>query len=563
MTPEIQKRVQEWLDGPYDEKTKAEIRTLSEEELTERFSSGISFGTGGMRALMGVGTSRMNIYTVGMATQGLALYLLKNVKTPSVLIGYDSRHHSRLFAEEAARVLAGNGIHVFFLKELRPTPFISFTCRHKQCSAAIMITASHNAKEYNGYKVYWSDGAQVVFPHDTGIMEEVRAVTSVSKAPFDSPLIEQINGSLDNAYLDAIRPLQHFPEENKRLGPTLKIAYTSLHGTGITIVPQALQDWGFSSLCFVAKQIVPDGDFPTVKIPNPEYKETLQLGIDTLVKEKADILLASDPDADRLAVVAWHHEQPVILNGNEIASLCVHYLCEQNKLPPNGAFVTTIVSTELIKTIALSYNKACFEVLTGFKYIGEKIHEWELSKEYTFLFGAEESYGYLLGTHARDKDAIVSSCLLAEIALYAKRAGKTLIDLLDTLYQHYGIFREGQLSIPLSLQQMTALMENLRTHPPQTFCQLPVTLIEDYQSGIRHNLQTGVREKLTLPPSDVLLLRLSDASKLVIRPSGTEPKLKIYAGVHHKTGTIPESDARVNALLAAAQQEIIELQRNI
>ncbi|MBY0528884.1 MAG: phospho-sugar mutase [Rhabdochlamydiaceae bacterium] len=541
----IMDRVNTWLTGPYDESSKNEIRFLLENDkqaLVDAFYTDLTFGTGGLRALMGVGTNRLNAYTIQIATQGLANYLLAQKKCPlSVLVGFDSRHNSQEFALETARVLAGNGIRVYLLSELRPTPFISFACREKKCDAAVMITASHNPKEYNGYKVYWSDGAQVVPPHDTGIIKEVEKLTSIAqvkRSGSKDPLIETSDFSLDEAYLRAIRPLQHFPEQNKNEGSTLQITYTSFHGTGITMVPKALRDWGFTSIHIVDEQCIPDGNFPTLKFPNPEYKETLQLGMEKLISTHSDILFATDPDADRMGVVVMHKSAPVILTGNETAAICVEYLCdvmkEQDTLPKNGAFVTTIVTTELLKTIAEDHNQTCIEVLTGFKYIGEKIHLWEtMQNSPKFIYGAEESYGFLLGTHARDKDAIIASCLLAEIALHAKKQNKTLIDLLHQIYNRYGFYREAQLSIPFhpgkaGMDAMQALMTRLRAHLPHEIASKSVIYVEDYLTKTRTYLKTGKQEPLDLPISDVLLFRLDDKSKVIIRPSGTEPKVKVY-----------------------------------
>ncbi len=581
LPPDIQKRVQAWLSGPYDEQTKDEIQALLKKDpqgVIDAFYCDLDFGTGGMRGLMGPGTNRLNIYTIRRATQGLANYIRKkgqDYQQAKVVIGFDSRHHSKEFAEEAARVLAGNGIPVLLIKELRPTPFVSFACRYKKCQAGIMITASHNPAVYNGYKVYWSDGAQVVPPHDQGIIREVEAiqdVTAIKLASLDDPLISLVNGEIDSAYIAAIRPLQMRPEADKKEGATLSIAYTSLHGTGITLAPTALKDWGFPTIHYVESQIVPDGDFPTVKFPNPEFKETLQLGIDLLVREKADILLANDPDADRLGMAVLHRGQPVILTGNQIASICVEYLCHHlqalGKLKPSCAFITTIVSTELIGCIAKAWKAACFEVLTGFKYIGEMIHLWETTNNpYTFIFGAEESYGYLLGSGvARDKDAIVSSCLFAEIALFAKSQGKTFVDLLEEIYKKYGVFREEQKSISFppskeGFETMQRLMSALRKNPPKTFCGQNVVVLEDYLEGKRHSVQENKSEPLTLPKSDVLLFRLQDKSRLVIRPSGTEPKIKVYGSVRKEnpddlTSTIAACDQRLVKLLDDAAKEL-------
>lgn len=579
--PDVQKRVQAWLKGPYDQKTKDEIEQLIDKDpqgLIDAFYCDLDFGTGGMRGLMGVGTNRLNIYTIRHATQGLANYILKkgkDYKEARVLIGYDSRHHSKEFAEETARTLAGNGIHVLLLKELRPTPFISFATRYKKCQAGVMITASHNPAVYNGYKVYWSDGAQVVPPHDTGIISEVEAIkdpSAIKLAPLDHPLISLVNGEIDDAYIAAIRPLQMRSAADKKNGAQLSIAYTSLHGTGITLAPRALKDWGFPNIHYVEQQIKPDGDFPTVKFPNPEYKEALQLGIDLLTKDKCDILLANDPDADRLGMVALHHGKPVILTGNQIASICVEFLCrhlqEAGQLKPTSAFITTIVSTELIGTIARAWKASCFEVLTGFKYIGELIHVWETDNNpYTFIFGAEESYGYLFGSHvARDKDAIISSCMLSEIGLFAKTQGKTFVDLLEEIYKKYGVFREEQKSLSFppgkeGLDKMHKIMEDLHKNIPKTFCGKQVVVVEDYLAGKRHLIKENKMEPLTLPKSDVLLFRLEDGSRLVIRPSGTEPKIKLYGSVRKEKpdnlpAAIADCDKRVNALLEDAAGEM-------
>jgi len=577
---EIERRVNYWLTGPFDDATKAQVQQLKQKDpqgLIDAFFSDLAFGTGGLRALMGPGSNRINIYTIRQATQGLANYLRKQNPhgTLSVLIGFDSRHHSQEFAQESARVLAGNKIHVYLLDELRPTPYISFALRLKGASAGIMITASHNPKEYNGYKVYWSDGAQVVAPHDTGIVHEVDALKDLScvkLAAIDDPHIETIStAALDGHYFGAIAPLQHFPKESHQLGSSLKIVYTSLHGTGITMVPKALRAWGFSNLHLVKEQITPDGNFPTVKFPNPEYREALQLATQHLEATQSDIAIATDPDADRIGVVARHLGQNVLINGNEMAAICVEYLCQTltqlKAVPPKGAFVTTIVTTPLLKEIAQKQGIACFEVLTGFKYIGEKIHLWETSDpSYQFIFGAEESYGYLLGTHARDKDAIISACLIAEIALRAKLQGKTLIDTLHAIYKKYGIFREKQLSLNFNpgkegMEQMASYMHHLRANPLQSISGIPILFIEDYQSRTRQICATHTLEKLDLPQSDVLLLHLADQSRLVIRPSGTEPKIKIYGSVttqQYQTidAGIKKCDAHLDTLFAGIRSVV-------
>lgn len=543
-SPEVEKRIAQWSSKPYDDETRREIQNLKEhnpEALSDAFYTTVAFGTGGMRSVMGVGTNRLNRYTIRNATQGLAHYILsKKVEKPRVFISHDSRKNSRLFAEETARVLAGNGIEVFLTKELRPTPYVSFGCRHHHCTAAVMITASHNPPEYNGYKVYWSDGAQVVPPHDTGIITEVKKIESPNQlklGPIDDPLIHLVEAEDDEAYYEALMPLQNFPGDNQDQGAKLHIIYSPLHGCGITTVPEALKRWGFTSITYVEEQKNPDGTFPSAHSPNPEQEAALDCGIKLLQKEKGDLFIATDPDADRTGLVVMHKGAPVILNGNQIASLCTYYLCttltDQGKMPENGAIVTTIVTTELLHLIASSFNKKCFEVLTGFKYIGEKIHEWEQSGEYSFIFGAEESLGFLYGTHSRDKDSTISACLIAEMALQQKKKGKTLIDLLSEIYDKFGPFREKQLSVTFGggqqgVEKMKKIMEALRTTPPKEICGQDVIEIEDYLTSQKTTIATGKEEPLTLPQSNVLVFRLADRSKFVIRPSGTEPKIKIY-----------------------------------
>lgn len=559
----VEKKVKVWLKEPFDTKTRAEIQTLLDtntKELEESFYTDLSFGTGGLRGLMGVGTNRMNIYTVRRATQGLANYLHKveSTTTLSVAISFDNRNGSKEFAKEAAQTLIQNGIDVYLCDDLRPTPFVSFLCRLKKANAAIMITASHNPKEYNGYKVYWNDGAQVVPPHDIGIIEEVNRITDYSLPTVKTPgILYSIGQQEDQAYIHTLSSLQNFSEINKNLGHTLSIVYTSLHGTGITLIPQALFSWGFSSVRLVENQCIPDGNFPTVALPNPEHVEALHLGLTLLEQQQADLLLATDPDADRLGVAVWHKGKPCILNGNEIAALCAEYLCSHHKTKNHPAVVTTIVSTDLIETICQAHNTNCYRTLTGFKYIGELIHHWE--KEPTispsFLFGAEESYGYLYGTHSRDKDGVISCCLLAEMTLYCKNQGLTLVDYLHSLYAKYGIFREKTTSIDFApgkegIETIVQLMQHLRTTPPKEL------------GGVLIVKQLDYLEKDTgLPSSDVLAFYLEDGSKILIRPSGTEPKIKIYGSVHLPcprviTEGINEADRRLLTLLSLCKTQL-------
>lgn len=551
LEPKTQSNINLWLTGQYDEKTKEEVRRLVKDnpkEATDAFYTNLSFGTAGMRGLMGVGSNRMNDYTIKAATQGLANYVNKQPQPASghsAFIGYDSRHHSRAFAEEAAKVLAGNGIKVYLCKDIRPTPLVSFGCRYYHCTTAIMITASHNPPEYNGYKVYWSDGGQVLPPHDIGIVEEAAKITDPAlvktAGSLDDPLIEIISEEVDQAYMEQASLLQNLASENQVHGKDLKIVYTSLHGTGITLVPEMLKRWGFSNLTFVAPQIIPDGNFPTAKYPNPEERQALSMGIELLKSTHSDLLIATDPDADRVGVAIMNKGEVVLLTGNQIAALCLEHVCEslasQGKLPEKAAFVKTIVTTELFKAICDRYQKQCFNVLTGFKYIAQKIHEWEKDpRGYQYLFGAEESYGYLFGTIARDKDAVTASALICEMALQAKMQGKTLLDLLHDLYLKYGVFIETLISVGFEesksgKEKMAQSMAVLRKEHPKQINGIEVSVVEDYLSSIKTELKTGRAEKIMLPKSDMLLFWLVDGSKLIVRPSGTEPKIKLYCGV--------------------------------
>lgn len=548
-----QKNIDSWLTGEYDEASKREIRRLEQEnpeELLDAFFTHLSFGTGGIRGILGVGTNRINPYTIGAATQGLANYLLKQGGKHSVLVNFDSRHHSRDYAEEVAKVLAANEIKVYLFRELRPVASISFGVRHLKCSAGVMITASHNPPKYNGYKVYWSDGGQVLPPHDKGIIEEVGKITKpsmVKKTVYPHPLIHDVSDEVDTPYLRAIKELEPHPGEDLSHGSELAIVYSPIHGGGITMVPRALEEWGFTNLALVKEQCTPSGDFPTVKVPNPEEPETLKLGISLLQKRKADIFIATDPDADRLAITVMHEGKPISLNGNEIACVALEHLCrsltETKQMPPKPMAVKTIVTTELFKAIAEHYNVSCLDVLTGFKYIGQKISQWEEEKlahiqSHHFLFGAEESYGFLYGTHARDKDAVIVSALLCEAALHMKLQNKTLVDLLYDIYQKHGLYRERLLSLSFERKEGIDLtkqtMQSLREKPPFAIGGIIVTSIEDYLTHTAYTPETGQKEPLLLPKSDVLRFWLSDGTKIVVRPSGTEPKIKLYCGCQEK-----------------------------
>lgn len=564
-----QRNVDDWLNGNYDGRTKDEIKKMlieSPKEVVDAFYTNLSFGTGGLRGIMGVGSNRMNVYTVRAATQGLANHINaqpQKLNGHAVFIGYDSRLNSRAFAEECAKVLAGNGIRVYIFEDMRPTPFVSFGCRYKKCTSAIMITASHNPAAYNGYKVYWDDGGQIVPPHDTQIIEQVNLIKDPSQVKMienlHHPLIEWVGSGVDEAYFLAIAPLQNYQKENMEFGNTLKVVYTSLHGTGIAVMAKALSNWGFSNLALVEEQVIPDGNFPTAPYPNPEEKAALQLGIKKLEDVGGDLLIATDPDADRIGVVVSHQGRSRIMTGNQIASLCLEHVCKAlnklNKMPAKAAFVKTIVTTELFKAIAEFYQKPCFNVLTGFKYIAKKINEWEKDPKegFQFIFGGEESYGYLLGTQVRDKDAVVMANLICEMALEAKCAGKTLVDKLEELYCRHGVFFEKLLSVSFEeskegKEKMAAAIKKLQQFPPTHFGNVPIAGIEDYQHSLKTDLRTGQTEAITLPKSDVLLFWLDDHSKVIIRPSGTEPKIKIYCGVREGvTSTIEDALAKGEA----------------
>jgi phosphomannomutase len=572
------KNLSNWLEGPYDEKTKKEIlRLLSEnpKEIESSFFRKLSFGTGGIRGLMGVGTNRINQYTIQFAAQGVANYLKKIYPKESlkVIVGFDNRNNSSLFAQESARVFAANGIKAFLFEHLRPTPLISFGCRFLGCHAAVMITASHNPPEYNGFKVYGKEGGQVLPPHDLGIIHEAEKIETPSDvliAPLTHPLIEKVSLQIDQAYLSQLNSLNSFEKENKKEGNHLQIIYTNLHGTGLTLLPKALENWGFTHLSFVEEQMSFDGNFPHAKKPNPEEKEALEQGLDLMVQKKADLLLATDPDADRIAVALLHLGKPVVLSGNDLACLLLHHLAstlkEKKKTIKNPAVVKSIVTSELFKSIANHFQMTCFDVLTGFKYIAELIEKWEKSQEYTFVFGAEESYGYLAETFVRDKDAISTGCLIAEMALKAKKEKKTLLDLLYQLYRDHGIYQEEVFSLhfPSGKQgeeQMQSILQQLRKNPPTQLCNSDLLLLEDYQNQSALDISSKKTLPLFLPKSNVLRLWLDDNSKIVIRPSGTESKIKIYVGVvernfSHLERSILLCKERAKALVSAIKKQL-------
>ncbi|HEY4255142.1 MAG TPA: phospho-sugar mutase [Chlamydiales bacterium] len=559
---DLKSRVEPWLHAPFDEETRRQVQHLIDTDpkgLSDAFFKDLSFGTGGMRGVMGVGTNRLNLYTIRSATQGLANYLKKQPPKPegfSVFIGYDVRHHSKEFAENAARVLAANEIKAFITQEICPTPLVSYGCRHFGCDAAIMITASHNPPIYNGYKVYWNDGGQVIAPHDTGIMDEVKRQSSydVSLASLDSKLVQWVGRELDTAYLEELKELQLYPVKQ-----SIQILYTPLHGTGIRIIPEALKSWGYQDVHLVPEQKKPDGNFSHAPSPNPEEEKALALGTEQLVREKKDLLIATDPDADRMGVVVMDRGKPVRLSGHQIACLCLQHICqamtEKGVWPSNAACIKTIVTTELFRKIGEKFGAKCVDVLTGFKYIGEQMTLWEKSFDACqYIFGAEESYGYLPGTMVRDKDAISAACLISEVVMHAKEQNRSLVDKLYELYQEYGVHRESLSQIAFSdsaegMKQMQNLMKQLREKPPQSIGGKLVVIVEDYLTST-HTDPFGTIP-LHLPRSDVLRFWLVDHTKLVIRPSGTEPKVKIYAEALAPAGKdLAESVASTDARLA-------------
>lgn len=542
--PEILEKINNWLRQPIDENDKQWILNNLEtnpQELIEAFYQDLEFGTGGLRGIIGIGSNRMNKYTVSIATQGLANYILQNANKPfKVVIAYDSRNMSKEFANISAEVLSANEIEVFLFSELRPTPLLSFAVRYLQATAGIVITASHNPKQYNGYKVYWSDGGQLVPPHDKGVIDEVKKVGEYSnvKKNIHKSLIHIINDEIDNAYLNQLNNLQFLSEIVPK---SQKIVYTPLHGTGVTLVPKALHSWGFDNLFLVEEQSILDGNFPTTKSPNPEEKAAMELAINKAKQIDADLILATDPDADRVGTgIKMSNNEYKLLNGNQIASLLTYYNLEMlkqlNSLPSNAFIVKTIVTTELMRKIADEYNVKTYDVLTGFKYIAELIRLKEGKEK--FICGGEESYGFLSADWVRDKDAIMTSCQIAELQEYAAMNGKTLMDILEMLYEKYGYFLEDQKSISMTgiegMENMKKLMDNYRNNPPEMINNIPVVKILDYQISKAKNIKNNSIDNIDLPKSNVLQFILEDDTKITIRPSGTEPKIKYYFAIVKK-----------------------------
>lgn len=560
-----------WLQAPFDTKTQVAVQKMMAEnpaELAESFYTDLDFGTGGLRGIMGIGTNRINRYTLGQATQGLANYL--NAQFPGtaikVAIAYDCRNNSNTLAREVAGVLAANNIHVYLFEALRPTPLLSFAVRHLGCQSGIVLTASHNPKEYNGYKAYWNDGGQLVPPHDKGVIEEVRKV-AFSAILFDGPEsnITHIGAAVDQAFLAALAT-QTLNNTGKK---DLKVVFTNLHGTAGTLVPQALAQSGFTQVFEVAEQAQPDGNFPTVHSPNPEEGAALKMAVDLANEVGADLVIGTDPDADRVGIAVRNLQgELVLLNGNQTASVLVHYVLDQHQrkgtLAANNYVAATIVTTDLIRDIAQGFGVNCYTCLTGFKWIAEIIRNKEGQEKY--LVGGEESYGYLIGDFVRDKDAVTAAVVLAEIAAYAKHNGGSFYEELLKIYQQYGYYLEDLVSITKKgksgTEEIATMMQDLRTKTPTSLAGVAVTHVLDYNALENKNLATGAVSKIDLPKSNVIQLLLADGSKITARPSGTEPKIKFYFSVKAQLALTTDFDAATEQLRNKIQEYQVALQLN-
>ena len=544
MEKAIEQNVQKWLNGNYDEATKAGIIELQKNDpdaLADAFYQNLEFGTGGLRGIMGIGTNRINKYTIGMATQGYANYLkICFGDDVSVAVAYDCRNNSRNFAEITANVFAANGIKVYLFESLRPTPELSFAIRHYHCKGGVVCTASHNPKEYNGYKAYWDDGAQMVTPHDENVIKEVEKIADVDNVKWSGgeQNIISIGKETDKLYLEMVKGLSIYPDVCKKQHD-LKIVYTPIHGTGIMLVPDVLKLYGFTNVHIVKEQATPDGNFPTVIYPNPEEKETMSMGLAQAKELDADILLGTDPDSDRVGIGVKNDKgEWILMNGNQTALLAFNYMIEARKAKgisePNDMVVKTIVTTDIIDKIADRNGVACYNVLTGFKWIASLIKEKEGKENY--IIGGEESFGLMVGDKIRDKDAVSAVALICEMAAYEKNKGRSLFEKLIDLYVDYGFYKENLISITKKgmngAAEIAAMMEGYRNNPPLTICGTVVKNLLDYELQIGKNLQTGEEWKIDLPKSNVLQFELADGTKISARPSGTEPKIKFYFSVN-------------------------------
>jgi phosphoglucomutase len=570
---EERKRAQSWLDSHIDEDAKAEIRQLMEAEnqeaLVDAFYKNLEFGTGGLRGIMGIGSNRVNKYTLGMATQGLANYLKQCYpgEEIKVAIAYDSRNNSQYFGEVTAGVFSANGIQVYLFEALRPTPELSFAIRYLGCKSGVVLTASHNPKEYNGYKAYWDDGAQVVPPHDKNIIAEVNKINGIDEVNFeaDESKILRISAEVDEPYLESVASNVVTPEAIAKQ-KDLKIVFSPIHGTGITMVPAILDKLGFTNVHTVAEQVTPDGNFPTVVYPNPEEEEAMSLALARAKALDADLVMATDPDADRVGIgVKNNHGAWQLLNGNQTGALLIFYLLKQwqakGKLDGKQYVCKTIVTTDLIDKMAAHFEVGCINTLTGFKWIAKVLRENEGKKE--FIGGGEESYGYLIGDAVRDKDAVASCAMIAELVAFAKDQGLTLFDMLTEMYLQFGMYREHLISIKKTgrkgAEEIQAIMANLRGSSPASFGGSPVTTSMDYQSQEQKDLVSNTTETIDMPKSNVLQFLTADGTKVSARPSGTEPKIKFYISVN---APLPDK-ADFDSVYAALGEKIATIQREI
>lgn len=563
MDTNTEKKVQEWLTGNYDEATKNKIRDLQEnnpKELEDAFYKNLEFGTGGLRGIMGVGTNRMNKYTVGMATQGYANYLKQCFSDVKVVVGHDVRNNSREFAEITAKIFAANGIKVYLFEAIRPTPELSFAIRKLGCQGGVVITASHNPKEYNGYKAYWNDGAQMVPPHDKNVILEVEKITTLEEVKWNGNEgnISLIGKEMDEMYISMVKGLSVNPEACKKQHD-LKIVYTPIHGTGIMLVPQTLAAYGFDNVHIVEEQATPNGNFPTVIYPNPEEKETMSIGLKNAKELDADILLGTDPDADRVGVgLKDNHGDWVLLNGNQTAMLAFNYMIEARKknglAKPNDMVIKTIVTTEMIDEIAAKNSISCYNTLTGFKWISELIREKEPNENY--IIGGEESFGLMIGNEIRDKDSVSAVAIICEMAAVEKENGRTLFEKMMELYKEYGFYYEDLVSITKKgiegSKEIAAMMEGYRLDPPKEIAGSKVAEIWDYEMKTKRNLLNGAVEDLKTHKSNVLQFFLEDGSKISARPSGTEPKIKFYFSVNEP---LPDT-SKFDEVLARLKERI-------
>jgi phosphoglucomutase len=568
----ILEKAKTWLSSSFDKETREEVEHLIKNdprELTDAFYRDLEFGTGGLRGIMGVGTNKMNKYTLGMATQGLANYVKKMFPGEKVraAIAYDCRNNSDFFARITAEILSANGIEVYLFENLRPTPLLSFAVREYKCHTGIVITASHNPKEYNGYKVYWNDGAQLVAPHDTNVIEEVQKIQNVSDINFNKQpdLIHILGEETDKIYIEKLTTLSLSPEIIKKHKDS-KIVFTPIHGTCVKLVPDALRAFGFENIINVPEQDVTDGNFPTVHSPNPEEPAALAMAIKKAEETNAELVMATDPDGDRVGIAVKNNKNEfVLLNGNQAASLIIYYLLnqwkEKGKLKGKEYIVKTIVTTELLKEIAKDFDTECFDVLTGFKFIGEIIRNLEGQKQ--FIGGGEESYGYLIGDYARDKDAVIACCIIAETMVWAKENGQSLFELLIEIYLKYGFYKEKLVSITKKgkegMEEIQAMMEKFRNDPPQVINGSSLVVMKDYLKRTEKNFSNHSVKPISLPKSNVLQFFLEDGSVITMRPSGTEPKIKFYFGVKgklEKKENFDLANQQVEAELDALAKEI-------